>query len=265
MKKTIGFIGCGNMGRAVLNGLLCRKLYNKKQVFIFDINKNQVSNLKRSCGIQAAKNIGEILEKSEIVFLAVKPQQLKTVSREIKGNLKRNQVVVSILAGVSLKALKKHLGPSGRFVRVMPNLGAMLGQSMSVVSSLDKKALKIGETIFKACGEALVLSEKHLDLATAISGSGPAYFFHLMELLEHEGIKQGLSQAEARKLSIQTALGSALLVKNSIYSSRQLREKVTSKGGTTEAALKIFKKYKFSKLINQAVKSAQKRAKELSG
>jgi len=148
-------------------------------------------------------------------------------------------------------------------VRAMPNLGAQVGQSMTVVCGKDKTALSFAQRLFAGCGEVVVLPENKLDLVTAVSGSGPAYFFHLMEILTDFGVKQGLSPKVARVLAVQTGLGAALLAKHSETCCGELRQRVTSKKGTTEAALKTLKRGKFSGLFQRALKAAMARSRAL--
>ncbi|MFA5160183.1 MAG: pyrroline-5-carboxylate reductase dimerization domain-containing protein, partial [Candidatus Omnitrophota bacterium] len=171
---------------------------------------------------------------------------------------------ISILAGMTTEKITKALGKNVTVVRAMPNLGAKVGQSMTVICGRSRTGLSFAETLFAGCGEVVTLPEKMLDLVTAISGSGPAYFFHLMELLTDFGVKQGLPSRIAGVLAVQTGLGAALLAKGSGGSCAELRQQVTSKKGTTEAALKTLQHGKFGKIFQRALAAAMNRSRQLS-
>jgi pyrroline-5-carboxylate reductase len=265
MKETIGFIGCGNMGTGLLEGILGEKLARPKDITIYDVSTDRRNTLKKKYKVKTVSSLKGLMHSSKILILAVKPQQLSKLSRELSENITASHTVASILAGTTLSSLKKVMGSKAGVVRVMPNLGAIVGESLSALSSKSPKSLKKVRPIFESCGEVIEIKESFMNLVTAISGSGPAYFFHLMELLEIEGRRAGLSGKVAHNLSVQTALGAALLAKGSNQSPGELRKMVTSKKGTTEAALQVFKKNKFAKTVKNAVKAATKRAKELSG
>ena len=156
------------------------------------------------------------------------------------------------------------LGTKPAVVRAMPNLGAQVSQSMTAVTGENRSALQSAEVIFSGCGQVILLSEKHFDLVTAISGSGPAYFFLLMELLAKAAERKGISKGAARLLAVQTAFGAALLAERSIRTPKELRKQVTSKKGTTDAALRYLEKKKFSQTFLSAIDRAVKRARQLS-
>ena len=160
--------------------------------------------------------------------------------------------------------MRKALGQKVAVVRAMPNLGAKIAQSMTVLCGKDKKWLVFAETFFYGCGEVVLLPEKKLDLVTALSGSGPAYFFHLMELMTEFGVKQGLAPKIAATLAIQTGVGATLLAEAAGVTCAELRQRVTSKRGTTEAALKVLQQKNFGSIFQQALRAAMKRSCALS-
>jgi len=264
MKQKIGFIGCGNMGAGLLEGILKNRLVAKRQVFVYEVDVARRKKLKARCGIQTVDSLETLSKKVSILLVAIKPQQLEAVAKKLKATLTRRHTVVSILAGITLGNLKKVLGPEAGIVRVMPNLGAIVGEAASALCGTSPRAVRLAKPLFAACGEVVEVKERLMNSVTAISGSGPAYFFYLMELLEEEGKKAGLPRAVARKLSVQTALGAGCLAKEGSHSPEELRKMVTSKKGTTEAALKTFKKNGFGRIVSAAVKKATQRAKELS-
>lgn len=264
MNKRIGFIGCGNMGSAILKGILFNKIASPKQIVIFDADPSKMNLIAKKFRVRKASSNQEIVRKSQIIILAIKPQEFSDVAAKIRSELKTNHLVISILAGTPLAKLKKYLGSRCKIARAMPNLGAKVGESITALTSTSPKSLKIAGKIFSGCGKVIQLEERYFDWVTAVSGSGPAYFFLLMELLSQAAQKGGLSKSSADLLAIQTAAGAARLAQNSAQGPEQLRKMVTSKKGTTEAALQYLSKKKFGPIFVEAVHQAMKRAKQLS-
>lgn len=267
LNEKIGFIGCGNMGGAILQGLLQKKVAKPAQIFVHDPFAKNLSKFK----VKVVKTNRDVLNNSQIVILAIKPQELPNLAKELhvgayRNTPLRNKMVISILAGTPISKIRKYLGKNFSIVRAMPNLGAIVGESMTAICG-DINVGAYRDTplrIFSACGRVIKTSEKYLDLVTAVSGSGPAYFFLLMELLASFAKRSGLSESQANALAIQTALGSAKLAVASKEAPAVLRQRVTSKKGTTDAALKVLFKKQFPKIFHEALKKAVKRAKELS-
>ncbi len=251
------------MGSAILKGILSKKIAGSKQIIIFDSDKSKISSVSKKFSVRRAAGNKDLVEQADIVVLAVKPQEFKTVADQIRSQLNSNQVVISILAGTPVAKIKKYL-IRGRIVRAMPNLGAQVAEGITAITSSDRQALKISEIIFSGCGKVIRLNERHFDLVTAVSGSGLAYFFLLMELLARVANQNGLSKQEANLLAIQTAVGAAQLAQNSSYDPETLRKMVTSKKGTTDAALRHLEKKGFSKIFIEAIHQAMKRSKQLS-
>jgi len=261
--KKIGVAGVGNMGASILEGVLSRRLTTPSCVWVYDKVAAKARSFARRYHVGQAFSVAELLKKTDVVLLAMKPQDFSLFATENRSFFKSGQCVISILAGLTTAKITKALGKKLTIVRAMPNLGAKVGHSMTVICGQNKTGLSLAETLFSGCGEVVTLREKMLDLVTAVSGSGPAYFFHLMELLADFGVKQGLPPQVAGVLAIQTGLGSALLAKSSKESCAQLRERVTSKKGTTEAALKALKRKKFGSIFQSALKAAMNRSRAL--
>lgn len=262
--SKIGLIGVGNMGTAILEGLLRKHLVKSSQMIIFDKVDSKSQQFARRWKVTKVNAAADILKECSVILLAVKPQDLSAdFLSGIKG-IHASQVIISILAGTSVKKIQRIFGKKACIVRAMPNLGAKVGQAVTALTSTSAKGLKQAEYVFSGCGTTLRLPEKQFDLVTAISGSGPAYFFYLMELLIEAGQKRGLSQGQARSLVVQTALGASLLAGSGNLLPGELRKMVTSKKGTTEAALKIFMKAHFSQTVDRAVEAACRRGRELS-
>lgn len=261
INETIGLIGVGNMGGSILEGLLAKKIVLPGQIWIYDKVQEKVREFETRYQVRAAASNQDLAAKARVIILAIKPQDLAATAKEIKPEL-RSHVILSILAGVPTAKIQEHLGSNLDIIRAMPNLGAKVGESLTALTG-SAEALELAEVIFSSCGKVLRLDEKHFDLITALSGSGPAYFFYLMELLAQEGRERGLSADQAKLAAVQTALGAALLALQSGEDPALLRERVTSKGGTTEAALKVLMKT-FPVSIRDAVQAAFDRGRELA-
>lgn len=264
LSGTIGFIGCGNMGSAIISGLLREKLARPGQILVFDADSKKLSSISKKFRIRTARNNSDLIHHSQIVLLAIKPQDLNGLSSQIRNDIRAGQIVISILAGMPLKKLKRALGRQCQWVRAMPNLGAQVGEGIAAVTGTNQSALKSAEIIFSSCGKVARLPERHFDLVTAVSGSGPAYFFLMMELLSRMAVRGGIPRTISDRLAVQTALGAAKLAHLSHESPAELRRKVTSKKGTTEAALNYFSSRGLEKIFMEGVKRAVLRAKELS-
>lgn len=263
MKETIGLIGVGNMGTAIVEGLFKKKIVQPPQVVVYDKLSDKAQEFSAQWKTGLASSNEDLARKSQVIVLAVKPQDLATTAAEMKPGVTGKHVLISILAGVPLEKFRA-LFAGAELVRAMPNLGAKVGESMTAITATTDRAFSFAEQIFSGCGKIARLEEKHFDLVTAVSGSGPAYFFLLMELLENSAKEQGLTQEQARLLAVQTAVGAGLLAASSDVSPEELRKRVTSKGGTTEAALKIFESHNIAKTVSEAVNAALKRGQELA-
>jgi pyrroline-5-carboxylate reductase len=262
----IAFIGGGNMGEAVLSAILEKGLAKPGAITVSDIAKARLKHLEKKYGVGATSSNLKAAGKGEVVVLAIKPQNLPEVMAELSGSLKPSQLVLSIIAGASTKTLSRGLRHNS-IVRAMPNTPARIGEGISVwttTAGVSKKQRAWAGSILGAMGkEVSVGDEKYIDMATAISGSGPAYFFLMVEALVDAAAGIGLPRDMALALVLETMLGSGHLIQRSGKAPAELRRMVTSPGGTTAAALAQLEKGKFADLVKQAVKAAYKRAKEL--
>jgi len=260
--KSIGVIGTGNMGEAIIRGILNEKLVSPSKVFVYDVISKKPAALKKELKINWVKQLEKLVQQSDVILLAVKPQNLSDIAKQIKSVNKKKLRIISILAGVTIKTLKDSLGKNSKVVRCMPNLAATVGESMTAVTG-DKQLLSTACAVFECCGEVITLKEDFFNLITALSGSGPAYYFLLMELVTKEARKRGLSSKQALLVAKQTAKGASILASESVLDPGTLKERVTSKGGTTEAALNVFKQKKFNSIFAKAIDSAIKRGEKL--
>lgn len=265
MVKTV-FIGAGQMAEALIKGLLKAKLYLPSEILASDISETRLVNLTANYGIKTTNSNIQAVKEGEVVILAVKPQQLKAVVKEVGGQISQEQTVVSIAAGVPLAKIKPFIKQAKGLVRVMPNTPALVGTGMSALAfevQLDAATRQKVKAIFAAVGEVVEVNEELMDVVTAVSGSGPAYFSLFCLALAEAGIQAGLPPETAFKLSRQTFYGTSLLLKEGL-SEAELIKKVASPGGTTEAALNKFKELDLETLVTAAIRAAIKRGQELA-
>ncbi len=251
------------MAEALIAGL-CRAGHAGENIIVADPLQSRCKELKAKYGIHTTDNNQDAACQADILVLAVKPQQMQVALKSLAG-VKPEATLISIAAGVSLAVLRGWLGEHVAFVRVMPNTPALVGAGMSVLFShaSDKHRVK-AEYVLEACGESVwVDDEKQLHAVTAVSGSGPAYFFLLAEIIQATGVKLGLSEELAARLAAQTALGAGKMLVESKCSAEQLRHQVTSPGGTTQAALDVMFEQGLPNAVRAGVTAACKRSEEL--
>lgn len=262
----VSFIGTGQMGEALLSGGLDSGNLKPECVYISDIRKNRLRELKDKYKIRIAKDNISAVKIADIIILAIKPQGIDNVLDEMADYADNNKAVVSIVAGVDIERIARKLYKRPQIIRVMPNNPALLKTGLSAISSsagVSKPVLDYVSSIFSGVGEVVFIDEKYQNLVTALSGSGPAYFYLLVRSLIKAGTKFGLETAVSEKLIKQTAFGAAQMVKKSGKSPEELIKMVASPGGTTEAALAVFEKLNFEEGVSEAVKEAMNRAFEL--
>ena len=266
----ITMIGGGNMGTAIVSGLLA-KGYDPQQIQVVEPDHDKQLTLTKTLGVSCEDSFQEITHNTSILILAVKPQIMREVVENLQRPFSKHEplpLVISIAAGITLDQLAKWLEFEGRLIRVMPNTPAMIGAGASGLfgnSSVLPSDKEAANEIMDAVGISVwVDSESQLDAVTALSGSGPAYFFLVLECLETEGVKLGLASEVARKLAVQTALGAAMLAQNSSDDPAELRRQVTSPGGTTERAVNTLLKHRIPAAFGAALKAANDRAVELA-
>lgn len=266
---TIGFIGGGNMAEAVIRGIITAKVYKPEHILVSDIRHDRLQFLREEYKIIALENNSELAEEAATIVLSVKPQNMSHVLHEIKATVKAGKLIISIAAGVRLGNIRTVLGEVP-IIRVMPNTPALIGQGAAALYGNEeaKPMLERAKSIFQSVGLAVVVdSEDRIDAVTAVSGSGPAYYFLLMEEMIKAAEILGLEANLAKDLVLQTAKGASLLAVEADKNNETpavLRRKVTSPGGTTEAALNVFAAHNFGPVIADALKAAADRSRTLS-
>lgn len=262
----IAFVGAGNMASSLIGGLRAQGV-DAKMIRASAPGAESRSLLNAVYGVEVFADNAEAIAKAEVVVLSVKPQIMKSVCLELAPILPPDALVVSIAAGITCSSLQAWLGERA-IVRCMPNTPALLRQGVSGLyanAQVKPSQREQAQNLLTAVGQTLwVTQESQMDAVTAVSGSGPAYFFLLMEAMIEAGQKLGLSREAASHLTLQTALGAACMACDSDVEPDELRRRVTSPNGTTEAAIKVFQKADFEHLVEQALDAAAKRAAELA-
>jgi len=264
---TLGFIGAGNMAGSLIAGLWADG-YDPTKIWASDPDVEKLDSLAGRFGIHTTSNNLAVVENSQVLVLAVKPQALQEVASELSAAVQRYKpLIISLAAGVAEASIDRWLGGGNDIVRCMPNTPALVKTGATALhgnESISDEQRSRAEEVLRAVGLAVwVERESLLDAVTALSGSGPAYFFMLMEAMEDAAIKLGLEQQTARLLTQQTALGAARLAIESAESPADLRRKVTSAGGTTEKAVAVFVESGLGSIVLDAMHAAENRAVEM--
>ncbi|MDB9933099.1 pyrroline-5-carboxylate reductase [Candidatus Thioglobus sp.] len=266
-KTVIGFIGAGNMAYALIKGLLSDG-FDAKNINVSDSNEELLINRQSELKITTYSDNNSLLDNSDIVVFAVKPQVLSIVCLQLKNKVKPNHLFVSIVAGIRGNDINRWLGGNFALVRTMPNTPALFQSGVTGLFANDlvsNQQKELVTSILSSVGECFwVDDEKLIDAITAISGSGPAYFFLLMQSITQAATALGLDEKTANSLSIQTSLGASLMATKSGKDSKTLRKEVTSPNGTTQAAIESFQDQNFEGIVAAATRAAYDRARELS-
>jgi pyrroline-5-carboxylate reductase len=264
---TIGFIGAGNMAYAIISGLINND-FSAENIKISDTNESLLSLRKKEFNLEVFTDNSELVRHCDVIVLAVKPQMLSSVCQLLKQALNSNTLIISIAAGVRVHDIDRWLGEDCAIVRTMPNTPALLNQGVTGMFANERVSdaqKELATSILNSVGQSLwVTDEVMLDAVTALSGSGPAYFFLMIESMSKAGVALGLDEKTAQSLSIQTALGASMMASVSDESPRNLRANVTSPNGTTQAAIESFQDQNFDMIVAHAMRAAFDRASQLA-
>lgn len=258
----IGFVGGGNMAEALVRGMVEEGM---RDIVVSDPSDERRAHLEKRYGVRTTADNTEAVRDSEVVVLAVKPQQMEEVLNEIAPAVTAEHTVVSIAAGITIKFIQERLG-SDRVVRAMPNMAAQVGEGMTALALCEcftGRAMNLVKEMFMASGRVVVLPEKYIDAVTALSGSGPAFVAFYAGAMAEAGERAGLSHEDALALAVQTLKGTAELLDEGLEP-RKLIEKVRSPGGTTAEGLKVFEQRGLEEIVFDALEAARRRAGELS-
>jgi pyrroline-5-carboxylate reductase len=264
--KQVGVIGAGNMGEALVNGLLQGQVCKPEQIFCSDVRPERQKEIRRNYGIKVTSRNIEVAKQSDILILAVKPQVMKPVISEITTSIDLSKLVISIAAGVPLSAIESCAEKELRLIRVMPNICVSVREGVSAIAAgphVEKEDLTIAKTIFDSVGKSLFIGENLLDAVTGLSGSGPAYIFLMIDALADGGVKVGLARNDALILASQTLLGAAKMLIETGEHPGKLKDMVASPGGTSIAGLHALEEGRLRAALMNAVEAATQRSKAL--
>jgi pyrroline-5-carboxylate reductase len=262
----VGFLGGGNMGEALIKGLLTTSLLNPEQIHVFDVLAVRMRYLEETYKVQLASNPRELCRRCEVILLAVKPQNISDVLKEIHPHLGHRPLVISIAAGISLLTLVESLPEGVPIIRVMPNAPALVLQGSSALSrgpSVTDEVMEKALGLFGSVGRAIEVEEKWMDAVTGLSGSGPAYVLLMLESLIDAGVLMGIPRPIAREVVVQTVLGTTTMVQETGKHPGELKDMITSPGGTTINGLHILEQRGVRGAFMEAVKAATLRSVQL--
>ena len=264
----VGLIGAGNMGSAILRGMMAADYLRQSDVAVCDTSRRKLEELSRELpGVTYVEDAAELAELCEMVILAVKPHYLQEVIDDIRETI-QGKAVISIAAGWTVAMLEEALeGTDATCLRVMPNTPAMVGEGMTAIcddSTFSKEDFAFAKGIFDACGRTVILPERLFDGAIAISGSSPAYVFMMIEAMADAGVKEGIPRTCAYEMAAQALLGSALMVLQSGTHPASLKDAVCSPGGTTIEAVEMLEKHGFRAAIMDAMNACAEKSRQMS-
>ncbi len=267
MDKTIGFIGAGKMATAIIKGLLKSGLFDKNHIIASEPNKDYAHKIEKELGIKMVHNNREAAAEADIILLAVKPFVVKEVLTEIEDRIDSSKVIITIAAGISSSRVEEILEKEARVIKVMPNTPALLAEGMSAVCKGEHATQEDFETvikIFESVGKVIKAREEDIDAITGVSGSGPAFYYYIIDAIAKAGEKLGLDYKTALMLSAQTALGSAKMILESGVEPQQLITNVTTPGGTTAEGNKVLDESNISDILFETVEKTAEKSKLMS-
>lgn len=264
MNNSIGFIGAGKMAGAIIKGIIDSKIYDAKNILVSDLNKESLENMHKEFGITPCSDNAQVVKNADVIIFAVKPFVLKDVLKDIAPFI-QGKTVISIAAGISIDSIEEILGNEA-VIRVMPNTPALVNEGMSAICKghyAKDKDVQTALNIFKSVGKVIEADEKYIDVITAVSGSGPAFYYYIINEFAKAGEKLGMDYKTCLKLSAQTAYGSAKMIMDTGISPEQLIINVTTPGGTTEAGNNVLKNRDTSEILYATIEETMKKSKAL--
>ena len=264
--KKVGFIGSGNMGEALIKGLTAANVVPGEMIWASDVRGDRLKEIAGTYGIKLAPDNLHLVREADVVIMAVKPQIMAPVLREIASVFSRRKLMISLAAGVSTESIRASLGKDGRLIRVMPNTPALVLEGVTAIAKaegLEPEDMDVAGEIFSAVGRVVVLDESLMDAVTGLSGSGPAYVALVIESLADGGVKMGLDRITAMTLATQTVLGAAKLLLETRLHPGALKDMVSSPGGTSIAGVAALEEGGIRTTFIKAVERATQRSREL--
>lgn len=265
--EKVSFVGAGSMAEAVIAGIVHKKVLNSEQVYVINKeNKERLAFLHEEYGVTGSTDREEVIQGADIIVIATKPHDVDVALKDIASFVTSEQLIISVVAGVSTDAIAKSLGKNVPIIRTMPNTSATIGYSATAICKGEfatKKHIAQANEIFEAIGTVSIVDEKQMHIVTGISGSGPAYIYYLVEAMEEVAKEEGLDDQTAKQLITQTIIGAGNMLQERTESPATLRENVTSPNGTTAAGIATLQQHNFKEAIIECVKSATRRSEEL--
>lgn len=260
----LGVIGCGKMATAIIGGIVKSKFLSSNDICVYDVNMDATGALCQEFDVKEAYSINEIMESCDVVLLAVKPFKIAEVLLEMKEKY-NEQLILSILAGVKIKKFQNNL-KNARVIRIMPNTPALVNEGASAIcasSNVSQDEVDFAYNLMSKCGRVIKTNEEKIDIITALSGSGPAFYFKIIELMAKSATKLGLDRDDALLLSAQTALGSAKMIFENNFDTDKLIQNVTTKGGCTEVGNNVLAESDIEEIFDKLIKDTMQKAIEL--
>lgn len=267
MNKKIGFIGSGNMGGAMIGGIINANIVSKESIYVSDINEASLATMKASYGVNVTTSNSELAKECDIIVLSVKPFLYPIVINEIKDVVKKDVIIVVIAAGQSSDTVQELFGKDVKIVKTMPNTPALVGEGMAAISpakNVTKEETAEIVAIFNSFGRSEIVSEKLMDAVTAVSGSAPAYVYMFIEAMADAAVVEGMPRPQAYAFAAQAVYGSAKMVLDTGKHPGELKDMVCSPGGTTIAAVAKLEETGFRSSVMQAMKACADKSKEMS-
>ncbi len=266
MDKKIGFIGCGNMAKAMIRGIIDSNLLDKKNIYVSAKTEASLENIRKEFGINTSLENKKIAELADFLIIAVKPYLYEKVLKEVKESIRSETLVISIGAGISLNFLRENLRDNSKFAKTMPNTPALVGQAMTAISlgdNLAKEEIDDLVSIFKSFGKVEIIDEEDMDAFTSIAGSSPAYIYILIEAMADAGVREGLARDKAYSMAAQAVLGAAKMVLETGEHPGKLKDNVCSPGGTTIEAVTSLEASGFRSSIIEAIRVCTEKSKSM--
>lgn len=263
----ISFIGAGSMAEAIIAGLINKRVVNAEQIYVTNKeNEARLNELKQAFNVVSLTDKEAVIKGADAVIIATKPYDVVDALHDIKDYIEEDQLVISVVAGISTNLIEQTLNKNVPVIRTMPNTSATIGYSATAMTKgtyATDDHVQIAKRLFEAIGTVSIIEEEKMHIVTALSGSGPAYIYYLVEAMQAVAKEEGLDENIAKELITQTVIGAGNMLQETNVKASTLRENVTSPNGTTEAGLNTLKKYNFKEAVQRCVKSAKRRSIEL--
>ena len=265
--KKIAFIGAGKMAGAIIKGLINSETFKSDEIYAVEVNVNTACSVKKEFNITVSQDTKEIIKNKDIILIATKPFAVADVLNSIKDDINKNQLIISIAAGVTFEKIEKILGNDKKIIRVMPNTPALLSSGMSAICKnkcSSEEDINLVKEIFSKVGKVIICEEKDINAITGVSGSGPAFYYYIIDNIAKAGEKLGLDYTTSLLLSAQTALGAAKMIMETNTTPEELIAAVTTPGGTTAEGNKVLTESNISDILYETVKKTAEKSEQMS-